>query len=622
MNGPPPLEAAMEHHRAGRLTEAEKIYRQILAEKPDDADALHLLGTIASQTGNPQAGVELIRRAMRLAPGRADFHYNLGNALRQLGRFEEAIVSFRETNRLNPNFAPAFNNLGSALRMVGRADDAIPAFNQAIRLNTNYLEAHSNLGSAFRSLGKFDEAIAAYRRAISIDHKNAKPYSNLANVLKDIGKLDEAIAAYRHAVALEPDNPTNGSNLAYSLLFHPAYDAAAIAEENRRWNDRHARPLRKLIRDHSNDRDPNRRLRIGYVSPDFRDHVIGRNLIPLFQHHDREQVHITCYAHVPAPDAVTARFQKLADRWRNIVGLSDETVARGVRDDEIDILVDLALHLAANRLLVFARKPAPVQVTFAGYPGSTGVETIDYRLTDPHLDPPESGNHFYSEKSLPLPDTFWCYDPLGLELDVSPLPAKSNGYVTFGCLNNFCKCNNQVLQLWARVLNHVDRSRMIILCPEGSHRTRVLQSLQRESVSSDRIELVAARPREKYLELYHRIDVGLDTFPYNGHTTSLDSLWMGVPVVTLAGNTVVGRAGVSQLTNLGLTDLIAHSAEDYVRIAAELATDLPRLAELRATLRPRMQASPLMDGAKFARSIEAAYRQIWQTWCDGNAGSP
>jgi predicted O-linked N-acetylglucosamine transferase (SPINDLY family) len=262
-----------------------------------------------------------------------------------------------------------------------------------------------------------------------------------------------------------------------------------------------------------------------------------------------------------------------------------------------------------------------VQATFAGYPGSTGLDTIDYRLTDPYLDPPGLNDHLYSETSIRLPDSFWCYDPPVTELAVTSLPAQTNGYVTFGCLNNFCKVNEPVLQLWAQVLKTIPRSRFMMLCPEGSHRQPLLDLLQREEISPDRIELVAGRPRLQYLEFYHRIDVGLDTFPYNGHTTSLDSFWMGVPVVTLVGQTVVGRAGLSQLTNLGLPELIAQTPEQYVQIAAALAGDLTRLAELRRTLRARMQASPLMDAPRFARNIEAAYRQMWRNWCATEEGA-
>jgi predicted O-linked N-acetylglucosamine transferase (SPINDLY family) len=388
-----------------------------------------------------------------------------------------------------------------------------------------------------------------------------------------------------------------------------------IYEEHRRWNQQHAEPLKKLIQPHTNNRDPDRRLRVGYVSPDFREHIVGQNLLPLLREHDHQQMEIFCYANLVRADALTEQFRRYADVWRSIAGLSDSQAVDLVRHDRIDILVDLTLHSAKNRLVVFAHKPAPVQVTFAGYPGSTGLDAIDYRLTDPYLDPPGLNDHFYSETSIRLPDSFWCYEPLVTELAVNPPPAQTDGHVTFGCLNNFCKINEPVLRLWAQVLKTIPRSRFMMLCPEGSHRQSLLDLMQREGIHPDRIKLIARRPHLQYLELYHRIDVGLDSFPYNGHTTSLDSFWMGVPVITLVGQTVVGRAGLSQLTNLGLTELIARTPEQYVQIATDLAGDLPRLAELRRTLRGRMRASPLMDAPRFARNVEAAYRQMWRNWC-------
>ncbi len=369
-----------------------------------------------------------------------------------------------------------------------------------------------------------------------------------------------------------------------------------------------------------------RRLRIGYVSPNFCDHCQALFITPLLVNHNHEQFEIFCYSDVLVPDAATDRLRGYADHWRNIVGVCDTDAAEMIRRDGIDVLVDLTLHMARNRLLVFARKPAPVQVTWLGYPGTTGLEAIDYRLTDPHLDPPGEGDRNYSEKSWRLSDTFWCYDPL-----VSPppeyqgkgnenaadarskpnaLPALENGFVTFGCLNNFCKVNDGVLELWATVLRAVAGSRLILLAPPGSARQRVLMIMHRCRVERARIRFADFQPRRRYLELYHQIDIGLDTFPYNGHTTTLDALWMGVPVVTLVGKTVVGRAGLSQLRNLGLEELAANSAGDFVRITTEWTADLSRLSDLRQNLRHRMRGSSLMDAGKFAREIERAYREM------------
>ena len=390
----------------------------------------------------------------------------------------------------------------------------------------------------------------------------------------------------------------------------------------RRWGKNRAvgtgstpNPWRSFIQPHGNDRSALRRLKIGYVSPNFRDHVVGRNLLPLFREHDRRQFEFVCYADVPRHDELTNRFQSHADAWRDTAGLTDVQLAQRIREDGIDILVDLTLHMAHNRLLVFARKPAPVQVTFAGYPGTTGLSTIDYRLTDPYLDPPDLCDRYYAEQSIRLPDCFWCYDPLDSDAAVNGLPAAEKGYVTFGCLNNFCKVNPPILKIWAQILKAVDRSRLTLLAGEGTHRQCALDLLAEAGVAGDRVTFVAHQPRPQYLRYYHAIDIGLDTVPYNGHTTSLDSFWMGVPVVTLTGPTVVGRAGLCQLMNLGLPELIGSSPEQYVRVAAELAQDLPRLGNLRGSLRQRMQSSPLMDAPRFARSIEAAYREMWRRWC-------
>ena len=273
------------------------------------------------------------------------------------------------------------------------------------------------------------------------------------------------------------------------------------------------------------------------------------------------------------------------------------------------------MHMAHNRLLVFARKPAPVQVCWLAYPGSTGLSTIDYRLSDPHLDPPDRDDRHYAEQSIRLRDCFWCYDPLAAGPAVNALPALEQGHVTFGSLNNFCKVTAAVLKLWAEALRAVPRSRLLMLAPEDDCRQRILDIFQCEGVAGERVTFVAHQPRPQYLELFHSIDVGLDTFPYNGHTTSLDSFWMGVPVLTLVGQTAVGRAGVCLLNNLGLPQWIAATPAQFVTGAVDLANDLPRLRELRATLRQRMQSSPLMDAPRFARHVEAAYRGMWRRWC-------
>jgi len=609
----------------GQFDEAVAACRQSILLRPGYAEAHYTLGSSLAAKGRIEDAIAAYRQAIALRSNLPEAYNNLGNTLKDKGEFDEAIAAYRQAIALRPGFAEAYCNLGNVLRDKQQVDDAIAAYRRAIALHPNLSEAYNNLGNALKDTGEFDEAVAVYRQAIALRPTFAEAYCNLGTVLRDKQQPDDAIAAFRQALALDPDYAEADSNLVYALHFHPAYDPQTIAGELRRWNRQHAEPLRAFIQEHSNDRDPDRRLRIGYVSPDFSDHVIGRNLLPLFRHHDRREFDITCYAQVLCPDPTTRQFQQLADRWHSIVGVSDEQAAQLIRDDQIDILVDLSLHLAHNRLLIFARKPAPVQVTFGGYPGSTGLSTIDYRLSDPYLDPfdaahggpPGVDESMYSEQTVRLPDTFWCYDPLeDGDVVVNSLPALEKGFITFGCLNNFCKINPTILALWAQVMKQVENSRLMLLMKPGSHRQETLDRLSQQGIDPATVQINPPQSHRRYLESYHRIDLGLDSFPYNGHTTSLDSLWMGVPVVTLVGQSAVSRAGWCQVSNLGLRELAAANPEQFVEIAVELAKDLPRLAHLRSTLRRRMEQSPLMDAAKFARNIESAYRQMWRKWCE------
>jgi len=711
------LQVAIAHHQAGRLTEAESIYRQILSVRPDHAEALNLLGAIAGQRGRVDSAIELIRQAIAAAPdnpiyrfhlgthlqsqGRldeaitgyqralslradypealinlgnvwrtkrqfdqaiacyqralefrpdyADACNNLGNAWKDKGRLDLAIASYQRAIALQPQFAQAYTNLGNAWYDLGQLDRAIDFHQRALAINSRMVETHVNLGNAWRDKnqldkaiachqkalalspdcadahhnlgvvlqekGQIDQSIACYQRALAIKPDLVEAHSNLGNAWKDQGQLDHAIACFERALALDPQYVVACDNLLTTLQYHPRSDARSLFDANQNWSRQYAQPLQRFQQPHGNGRDPERRLRIGYVSADFCDNVCALYILPLLHHHDRGKFDVACYAQVAFPDSFTKRMRDCVPHWRSIMGLSDAQAASLVREDQIDILIDLKLHTAQNRLLVFAHKPAPIQVTWLGYPGTTGMDSIDYRLTDPCLDPPGLDDAFYSERSIRLPDTFWCYDPLSGEPDVNALPCQQNEFVTFGCLNNFCKINIDVLGLWGRVLSAVPGSRLLLLAPQGSARQPLLDRLAADGIDSSRIECVARQPRPEYLHTYHRIDIALDTFPYNGHTTSLDSFWMGVPVITLAGKTAVGRAGVSQLTNLGLTELIAHTPEQYVQKTVDLATDRPRLAGLRAELRHRMQTSPLMDAARFARSIENAYRTMWRTWC-------
>ncbi len=465
------FDLALQHHQAGRLQDAEQLYRQILARQPGHADALHLLGVIAYQVGRKDAAVDLIRQAILIKPNYAEAYSNLGSALRDRGQLDEAIAAFRQAIALNPNLPETHSNLGNALSDKGQLDEALTAYRQAIALRPTYAEAHYNLGNALKGQGQLDAAIAAYRQAIALKPDFAKAHSNLGAALKDNGQLDEAIATYRRVMVLAPEDAVVHSNLVYTLHFHPAYDAQAIYEEASRWNQRHAAPLARLIRPHPIDRDAERPLRIGYVSADFRGHPVGYNFLPLALAHDHRQFRLFCYSGVLQPDEVTARLRGLADEWRDTRGLSDEQLAEVIRQDRIDILVDFTMHMAHNRLLVFARKPAPVQATALCSMGTTGLTAMDYRISDRYSDPPAFNDAYYSEETVRLPDCYFCHEVPPESPPVSAVPASQAGYITFGSLNNFCKVTPPVLEVWGQILAAVPMSRLLLRCPAGRRRS-------------------------------------------------------------------------------------------------------------------------------------------------------
>ncbi|MGA3066387.1 MAG: tetratricopeptide repeat protein [Tepidisphaeraceae bacterium] len=544
------LDLATTHHQAGRVAEAESLYLEILSLMPDQPDVLHLLGVIRQQQSRPLEALKLIGRALDLNPRQAAYHCNLGVVLTEL-------------------------------KLRGRAK---AEYRQAIQLKTDYFEAHFNL----------------------------------ANCLMETGDPERAVASFHRAMEIRPDEFEAMGNLVYAMQCLPGADPAEIFAQHLRWGQKHADPLSGEIRPHDNSRQENRRLRIGYVSSDFREHSVAFFMEDLLANHDPKQVEVFAYADMHLTDGYTARLQTLVPQWRNVTRMSYQKVAEMIRSDGIDILVDLAGHTGGNRLLVFARKPAPIQVSYLGYPDTSGISTIDFRMTDGYADPPGMTEKYYSEKLVRLPRSFVCYKPVAEAPEVSALPALSRGWVTFGSFNALTKMNGQIVALWCRILREVPGSRILIKNAglfDDLVKREMLERFSAGGIEASRVKLLPqVQTQAAHLKMYEEMDIALDTFPYHGTTTSCEAMWMGVPVVTLEGRRHASRVGVSLLTNLKLTELIAGEPEEYVGIAARLAGDLPRLSGLRAGLRGRMRSSPLMDGAGFAREVEAGYRQMWSQW--------
>jgi predicted O-linked N-acetylglucosamine transferase (SPINDLY family) len=687
---PSPQQRALAHglqlHQAGRLPDAEAVYRQVLAADPANHQALGLLGALANQVGQHAAAVELISQAVRIEPTAASYHSNLGVAYQNLGQLQEAVECYRRALALQPDHVDALNNVAIALQALGRLPEALESFERSLKLRPNHAQtlnnvgalylvlgrldeaemrlrrslklqpgyaealislagvqltrghvadalascalavknapadprAHDMLGTALRAAGRPDEAIGSYRRALAHNpapQNAASIWLNLAGTLQVAGRSVEAADAYRQTLALSPGNAVAHSGLIFALDLLPGHADEAHAERQR-YDARFGQAWRDRPSGHRNDRDPARRLRVGYVSADFYHHSAASIFMPILRSHDRSQVALYCYSGATERDALNAEARALADVWHDVAYLSDDALEAQIRADEIDILVDLSGHSAGNRLPVFARKPAPVQVTAWGYAAGTGLPAMGHFLADPICVPPEA-YATYAEQVVDLPGIL-CYDPAPYAPPVSPSPARARGYVTFGAFNRLPKVSEETLAAWGRVLHAVPTARLVIKASGADTspgRERLLERLEAHGVAAERVTLLGLTQHEVHLAAHGEIDIMLDTFPQSGGVTTLDAMLMGVPVVTLLCERVPGRASASFLTTVGLGDLAADSADEYVEIAARLAGDLDRLARERASLRGRLLASPIGDVRAYTRHVEAAYRRLWQAWC-------
>jgi len=636
----------------GKLDNAIQCYQEALDLEPHFTEAHINLGIALQIQGNLDEAIKQYQRALYLQPGLAKIHFNMGLALYKQGKCNAAIESYKKAIHLEPGIAAGYNNLGLALRDQGRLDEALGQYRKAIHLKSDYAEAHGNLGTAYRDQGNLGKAEASYRQAIRLKPDCAEIQGNLGTILRDQGRLGEAIECYQKALHLNSNhlegyNNLGGvfrdqgkinnaiecfqkerqlrphlafvhSNLLLTLHYNDTIDPIQRFSHHRQWEKQHGTLISRRTQFHSNDRTPDRSLRIGYVSSDFRMHSVAFFLEPILSFHNPDTCEVVCYSNIMSPDLMTDRLKGLSDCWRNIVGMSDERVTDLIRGDRIDILVDLAGHTANNRLPVFARKPAPVQVTYLGYPNTTGLSTMDYRITDEWADPTGQTEHLHTEELVRLPEGFLCYKPPEEAPEVSGSPALDTGYVTFGSFNNRAKITPEIVGDWSTILKSVPDSRLILkakaLNDEGTRQT-LWEMFSQNGVVPQRIELIGYLPFEQHLQLYNRIDIGLDTFPYHGTTTTCEAMWMGVPVITLAGESHVSRVGVSLLSTVGLSELVSESSGDYIQKAVRLANDVDRLQDLRAHLRPAMIRSPLTDATGFTRSLEGAYRQMWTRWC-------
>lgn len=588
---------------------------------PDDAEAHNNLGSALQDVGQLDGAVASYRRALEIKFDYADAHYNLGIALKGLGQLNDAIASYRKALSLNPHDADAYFNLGIALYDLGQIDAAVASYRNALICNSQAADVHYNLGLALQDQGLLDDAVASYRQVLKIKPDFADAYCNLGVTLASLGRLEEAITCYAKALEIDENLLAAGRSYLAALLYRLDISVDSLFEELSRFAVKMSAGLSEIKRPFANSRDTLRKLRIGYVSSDFHNHPVGRNTQPLIGCHDRSKFEIYLYGNVKRPDGMTEWFKSTADKWRSIIGMTDQAAAEIIRRDEIDILVLLAGRFDDNRPLIAAYRAAPVQVSL--YDAATsGLKSMDYFLADINLVPKNTKEKF-TERVVRLP-TFYVHAPLIDMPDVSPLPAKENGYITFGSFNNPAKLNEQVVALWAGVLKAVPDSRLRLkyktVFGVESVRQHYLKLFREHGVEAHRIELASGRDSlESHLARYAQIDVVLDPFPFTGATATFESLWMGVPVVTLMGEWFMARWSGAMLKKIGLDNLVAASKDEYIEIARWLAGDVDHLSALRANLRDRVAQSPLCDEKGRARQIERAFRWMWKKWCAEHA---
>jgi protein O-GlcNAc transferase len=604
--------------RSGRHEPAMAAYRKAISLKPDFAEAEMALGLVQENLGEWESAAASFRRALKINENFVEAHCNLGNVLKGLRNLDGAVAAYRRALDIRPDFAGAHYNLGNALKELGQLDAAVASYGRALDIEPDLAEAHRNLGKALQQLGQLDKALASYSRALASKPDFADAYNDLGNAQQELGRLDDALASYRRALDINPDFAGAHTNLVFCLSHKDGISTETLFEEHCRFGRQFEAPLRSVWPQHCNQRDPARRLQIGFVSGDLRDHVMAYFIEPIVTQlaaHAALSLH-AYYTHA-AEDGVTHRFRSHIQHWHPVAGLSDAALATRIGEDGIDILIDCSGHTGGNRLLCFARKPAPVQASWLGYLGTTGLDAMDYYMADRYFLPTDKFGSQFVEKLVHLPATA-PFAPDDRAPPVNSLPALRNGHVTFGSFNRLSKLTPLAIALWSRLLRAVPDAHMLLggMPSEGQY-SRLIEWFAGEGIVRNRLRFHPRCSTAAYLALHHQVDVCLDTAPYTGGATTNHALWMGVPTLSLAGETAPGRLSTSLLRHVGLDSFVAEDAGEFVRKGVSWADDVGALAEVRAGLRARCEQSPTFQPEVIASGMESAFRTMWQRWCAG-----
>ncbi|MBF0455357.1 MAG: tetratricopeptide repeat protein [Magnetococcales bacterium] len=602
----------------GQLEAAASSLEQSLAIRPDSPEAANNLGLIRHDQERLEEAASWLDKALRIKPDYGEAHSNRGVVWVSQGEPMAAQKSYRQAITCNPHLAEAYNNLGKLLLASGKSKEGVALLQKALSLKPDYLLVLNNLAVAWMEQGRLAAAEELLQKAHDLHPENLQTLNNLANVFKEQGRLDQAISCLKKVLTLDPGYTKAHSNLLMLLHYSPNYTVEAIEAEYRRWRRQHELGRAQQRVCHTNNRDPQRRIRIGFVSGAFFRHPVGYLTLGFIETFNQELFELYCYSSSDREDDFSQRIRSRTAQWRGVSGLSHRALSAMIEKDAVDILVDLSGHGANSRLLAFVEKPAPIQVKWVGGQFNTsGLTCMDYFISDSVATPPDQ-RRWYAEQVLYLPDGYVCYEPPHYSPPVNALPALTNGYVTFGCFNNLAKINLQVVAWWAQLLREIPDSRLILITKQLSDpqtRKRFERSFCQAGVLPQQLQLCGWLPHAQLLASYNQIDIALDPFPYSGGLTSCESLWMGVPVVTLPGPTFAGRHAATHLTQVGMADWVVDSPLRYRQLVAGWCENLPGLSQLRRELRGRVERSPLCDKVRFTHHLEALFRQIWQRWC-------
>ena len=606
----------------GEFEGALRLYREALRAKPDYAKAHLNIGNALRAWGRTEEAASALRKALQCSPDYVPARFNLGALLAASGELADAERELREALRLQPDFADAAVVLADVLESAGRPAEAESELRRAVEIRPGYAGAWLNLGLLHLHQSRFDEAEDALLRARAADPSLAAVDSAFGTLYLRAGRVAEATRAFRQALERDPTMREAQSALLFSLNLAAELDATAVFQEHVRIGKELERAVGPRFSDWPNPHDPQRRIRVGYVSGDFGGHAVGMFMLPVLEHHDRGQFEIHCYHNKWAVHELTLVLRRSVEHWHDIAGADDDAVSQSIRTDGIDILVDLSGHTDRNRLTVFARHPAPLQVTWLGYLNTTGLAAMDYRICDRYSDP-QGAERYHTERLLRLPHSQWCYAPQH-DIPVVQRPhAGQADAIVFGSFNQYAKISDACLDLWCRILDRIPEATLVVLgVPSGRTQEAFRDRVARRRIDPSRVVVDDRKSILEYFAAIANVDIALDTLPYNGATTTLDTLWMGVPLVALRGDRGIARGGYSILQTLGLPELTASSPDEYVDTNVRLARDPAWRRSLRSTLRSRLAASPLMDSVGFVRDLEAAYRQIWRAWCRDRGASP